>query len=205
MAKKYPPYVNAYGNLSKLFNEIRKAAVPPKFNTDFMNSMLGLKSSSYRAMIPLLKNLGFLDQSNVPTKPYKEYRGEEKQAKVVMAHRVRESYSNLYAANEYAHKLSKKELTSKLRTLTGAGDKDKVIPYVVGTFTELCKLSDFEAKPSIPKEKEKENEGKKPKEKERIVSPLGISYTINLNLPATTEIEVFDAIFKSLKENILGE
>ena len=32
---------------------------------------------------------------------------------------------------------------------------------------------------------------------------LGISYTINLNLPATTEIEVFNAIFKSLKNNII--
>ena len=64
---KYPPYVNSYGQLSKLFTEIKKASVPPKFAQDFMSSMLGLKSSSYRAMIPLLKNLGFLDQGNVPT------------------------------------------------------------------------------------------------------------------------------------------
>ena len=34
---------------------------------------------------------------------------------------------------------------------------------------------------------------------------LGISYTINLNLPATTEIEVFNSIFKALKEHILHE
>jgi hypothetical protein len=34
---------------------------------------------------------------------------------------------------------------------------------------------------------------------------FGISYTINLNLPATTDVEVFNAIFKSLKENILYE
>ena len=34
---------------------------------------------------------------------------------------------------------------------------------------------------------------------------LRLSYTINLNLPATTEIEVFNAIFKSLRENLLRE
>ena len=34
---------------------------------------------------------------------------------------------------------------------------------------------------------------------------LGLSYTINLNLPATTEIEVFNAIFKSLRENLLRD
>jgi hypothetical protein len=37
----------------------------------------------------------------------------------------------------------------------------------------------------------------------RTTKKMGISYTINLNLPATTEIEVFNAIFKSLKEYIL--
>jgi hypothetical protein len=34
---------------------------------------------------------------------------------------------------------------------------------------------------------------------------MGLSYTINLNLPATTEIEVFNAIFRSLRENLLRE
>ena len=32
---------------------------------------------------------------------------------------------------------------------------------------------------------------------------LNLSYTINLNLPATSDIAVFNAIFKSLKENLL--
>ena len=32
---------------------------------------------------------------------------------------------------------------------------------------------------------------------------LNLSYTINLNLPATSDVAVFNAIFKSLKENML--
>jgi hypothetical protein len=32
---------------------------------------------------------------------------------------------------------------------------------------------------------------------------LNLKYTINLNLPATSDIAVFNAIFKSLKENLL--
>jgi hypothetical protein len=59
MSSTYPPYVNAYGNLSKLFAGIKNASVPPKFTHDFMTTALGLKSTSYRAMIPLLKRLGF--------------------------------------------------------------------------------------------------------------------------------------------------
>ena len=32
---------------------------------------------------------------------------------------------------------------------------------------------------------------------------LNLSYTINLNLPSTTDINVYNAIFKSLKEHLL--
>jgi len=35
------------------------------------------------------------------------------------------------------------------------------------------------------------------------LSKLGLSYTINLNLPATSDIAVFNAIFKSLREHLL--
>lgn len=96
---KYPPYVNSYGQLSKLFAEIKKASVPPKFTQDFMASMLGLKSSSYRAMIPLLKNLGFLDQGNVPTQDYKDFRDDTRSG-AVLAKRIKETCPNLFTARE---------------------------------------------------------------------------------------------------------
>jgi hypothetical protein len=213
MATKYPPYVNAYGSIAKLFQEIKKASVPPKFTNNFMQTALGLKSTSYRAMIPLMKRLGFLDQNNVPTQPYKDFR-DESQSGVVMADRLKNAYTDLFVANEYAYKLSKDDLQSKLKTITGASSEDKVIPSVVGTFIELSKLADFEGK---GKKIAKKKEGEPNKETETAqaaaaalqahhpASKLGISYTINLNLPATTEIEVFNAIFKSLKEHILNE
>jgi hypothetical protein len=33
--------------------------------------------------------------------------------------------------------------------------------------------------------------------------PIRFGYTINLNLPATSDIAVFDAIFKSLRDHLL--
>ena len=33
---------------------------------------------------------------------------------------------------------------------------------------------------------------------------MNLSYTINLNLPATSDIAVFNSIFKSLRENLLS-
>lgn len=211
MATKYPPYVNAYGKLSELFGEIRKASVPPKFTQDFMATKLGLKSSSFRAMIPLLKKLGFLDTASVPTKAYKDYRGNETHAKAIMGQRVKAAYSSLYEAAEYAHGLNQQELADKLKTLTGAADDDKNLPAVVGTFSELCKLSVFDVTPEEVDEAHEEQEdtgdqggGAGGRAGIPQGTKLGISYTINLNLPATTEIEVFNSIFKSLKEHILS-
>jgi uncharacterized protein DUF5343 len=205
---EYPPYVNGHGGIPKLFAKIKEAAVPPKFTQDFISTALDLKSSSYRAMIPLLKRLGFIDQANVPTQAYKDFR-EDSLSGTVMAQRLREAYKSLFGANEYALKLDKKELQSKLKSLLGAAEDDPNIPYVAGTFLELSKLATWDAAAPKPKKQtaqpadETITAQQEPEEIPR--APLGLSYTINLNLPATTEIEVFNAIFKSLRENLLRE
>src|SRR5262245_50025322 len=136
---EYPPYVNAYNSIPKLFAGIKTAAVPPKVTQDFLESVLELRSSSHRALIPLLKKLGFIDQSNTPTQAYKGFR-EDSLAGAVMARCVREAYSSLFSANEYAHKLGKAELQAKLKSIIGAAEDDAYVPAVVGTFMELSKL-----------------------------------------------------------------
>jgi hypothetical protein len=200
----YPPYVFAYGKLSELFNKIKEAEVPSKVTIDFIYTKLGLKSTSYRAMIPLLKKLGFVDDANAPLAPYREYR-EEAQSRVVMARQIRSAYKDLFSANEYANKLKKDDIVSKLNTLLGTPADDATTPKVACTFLALCSLADFEGKvrePSKPSELEKPVVGSPPLGS--ALPKLGISYTVNLNLPATTDIEVFNAIFKALKENLLS-
>jgi uncharacterized protein YqiB (DUF1249 family) len=196
----YPPYVDAYGKIEEVFRKIKEAAVPPKVTNDFLYTKLGLKSTSYRAMIPLLKKIGFIDEANVPTVAYRVYR-DEKKSKIIMAQQVRSAYKDLFAANEYAYKLKKEDIISKLNTVLGTPADDKTTPKVAATFLALCNLADFESKETIEMEEplakeEKETLG-------QFLPKLGISYTINLNLPATTDIEVFNAIFKALKENLL--
>jgi hypothetical protein len=126
-----------------------------------------------------------------------------------MAQKLREAYQLLFGANEYAWKLGKTELQSKLRSLTGAGEDDKNIPAVTNTFLELSKLAKWDKTQDIPKkdtlkkEDDLQKEKNEPRTGDFLSSGLGLSYTINLNLPATTEIEVFNAIFKSLRDNLL--
>jgi hypothetical protein len=197
----YPPYANGYGKLPTLFKKIQEASVPTKFNQDFLETVLGFKSSSDRAFIGLLKRLGFVDQSNIPTQAYKDYRDPNLSGQV-MATAIRSAYSKLFEANAYAYRLDKKDIASTLKRVLGVGDDDAVLPIVVGTFATLIGLANFESSIVPVKSEEKKTE--------RIELPiasstkLGLSYTIVLNLPPTTDIEVFNAIFKSLKENILN-
>ncbi|MFC1720730.1 DUF5343 domain-containing protein [Patescibacteria group bacterium] len=206
---KYPPYINAYGKISKLLTKIKEASVPPKVTRDFLSTVLGLKSSSYHATIPFLKRLGFLDQGGVPTQRYKDFRSDSKSG-FVMAKAVKEAYVDIYQNNEYAHQLDKKGLVDVVATVTGAAKDDAAVVALVGTFLELIKFATFDVS-DIPEEMgdtEDEEVGNENKDfgteyRGKGNVKLGISYTINLNLPATTEIKVFDAIFKSLKKNLL--
>ncbi len=209
-SQKYPPYVNAYGGISKVLGKIKTASVPGKFTRDFLSTVLGLKSSSYHAMIPLFKRLGFIDQGNTPTQRYKDFRSESKSG-FVMAKAIKEAYSDIYNGNEYAHQLEKGPLIDLVSTVTGAAKDDAAMLSVVGTFMELVKFASFDIG-DIPEEigeidDESEEEVSLPKEKNinKGSVKFGVSYTINLNLPATTEVKVFDSIFKSLKKNLLDD
>lgn len=198
---EYPPYVNAYGRIEELFKKIKEAQVPPKVTSDFLYTKLGLKSTSYRAMIPLMKRLGFIDEANAPTKAYRDYR-DDKKSKIIMAQQVRNTYKDLFETNEYAYNLKKEEIISKLNTVLGTPTDDKITPVVASSFLALCDLADFESKEPI-EPKEPSDKGEKPTSQGQAAAKLGISYTIYLNLPATTDIDVFNAIFKALKENLL--
>lgn len=200
---EYPPYMSAYGQLPKLFAKIKEASVPTKFTQDYLSAVLELKSSSHRPMIPFLKRLGFLDQANVPTKAYSEFR-DESQSKIIMAQQIKGAYGELFSAHTHADKLNKGEIVSKLSSVLGVSKTDSILPIVAATFLELCKLADFEGKvkpQQVQEQKESGIGGETPNSLPR--TKLGISYTINLNLPATTDIEVFHAIFKALKEDLL--
>ncbi|MDD4332812.1 MAG: hypothetical protein PHT51_01755 [Patescibacteria group bacterium] len=65
-------------------------------------------------------------------------------------------------------------------------------------------MADFEATTTALEETD---EIKKPKEAEKKIkeTKLGLNYTINLTLPKTDDPAVYDAIFKSLRENLLNE
>jgi hypothetical protein len=134
------PYVLSYRNLPDLFEKIKSAKIPEKFTHNFLLTTIGLKATSDRAFIPLLRNLGFLDPSGTPTPLYRQLKGENR--KSVLADGIRRAYAPLFDADQEAVKLQ----TDRLKSLVAqvAGTDADLTSRIAGTFSALSKLADFE-------------------------------------------------------------
>ena len=64
------PYMGSYKNVGAVFEKILTAKAPDAFTTTYLANTLGLKSTTDRGLISLLKTLGFLDGSGKPTTEY---------------------------------------------------------------------------------------------------------------------------------------
>lgn len=199
------PYVPSYGLIAKVLNKIKTAATPDRFTHDFLSTKLGMTGGSARSLIPFLKRVGFLGTDGSPTDVYKRFRNPSQSGRAA-AQVLRTGYRALYEMNEYAHDLPEKDLKGLLVQATGLEPDSGTVKVILGSFKVLKQFASFDEGPvEKPADEDKpatENELEAPARRET-ETKLGLSYTINLNLPATSDIAVFNAIFKSLREHLL--
>lgn len=202
------PYVTIAGTLTKVLGKIKTAAVPERFTQDFLATKLGFKGGPPQTIIPLLKKIGFLGADGVPTDTYKRFRNPG-QSGAAMAKAIRQGYATLYEMNEYVHDASEADLRGLVVQATGAEQDSRVVQAVVGSFKALKAFAKFDQTEDVEEEGggiEKEHgkdEQSRVEATRALPAGFNLGYTINLNLPATTDVAVFDAIFKSLKEHLL--
>ena len=108
------------------------------------------------------------------------------------------------------HDANEKDLKGLIVQVTGLGEDSKLIASMIGTFKTLKDYADFNSESNLAgqgSDDEDELTGAgasmRDPDSSRTTSSIRLGYTINLNLPATTDIAVFNAIFKSLKEHLL--
>ena len=204
------PYINAYGGITKALERIKSASTPDRFTLDFLSAKLALKGGSARPIIPFLKRTGFLNGDGTPTDLYKRFRNDALRPSAA-AQAVKIGYRALYEINEYVHDLSEKDLKGVVVQATGLDANSSMVRSILGSFKALRSFADFEAKGTedvaegeIENSDDEAQEGNGQKRTSNGVD-LKLGYTINLNLPATSDIAVFNAIFKSLREHLLDE
>jgi Family of unknown function (DUF5343) len=204
MAEQKVPYVMAYGNLKKALDRIQEAATPPRFTQDFLGTKLNLTGGSAKALIPYMKRTGFLASDGSPTDLYKRFRNPSERG-AAAAEAVRTGYRALYEINEYIHDATDQKLKGAVVQATGLEPSSSTVGAMIGSFKALKSFADFEAKPAEPDAGAvaQDEAERRDTAGEGLPGGLNLGYTINLNLPATSDIAVFDAIFKSLREHLL--
>ena len=204
-------YVLPTKKLKDLFARIREGQAPDKFTLQYLKD-LGFRGSNDRAFLPLLKELKFLTQDGVPTQRYNEYRSEV-DSKRVIAEALHETYGDLFKIKEKPTEKDKQLIKGKFKSTHNA--TDTTADAMTATFYSLLALADLDAldkpKPSIVgkmgdlvgKESERKGEGHDKavsEEGERKAITPTLHYSIQIHLPPTKDIEVYNAIFKSIKE-----
>lgn len=196
------PYLASPGALVKVLEGIKNAATPPNVNADFFQAKLGIKGGSGRAIPPYLKKIGMVGGDGAPTKIYERFRNSNASISGgAIADAIRHGYKLLYSVNEYAHDLGDGDLKGLIVQVTGEEDNSWTVKRTLSTFKYLKHFAEFEQ--SSDDLNDDSSSLRQEDSDQSAELDFNISYTINLNLPATTNVEVFNAIFKGLKENLL--
>ncbi|NMN58467.1 hypothetical protein FHT36_002369 [Xanthobacter sp. SG618] len=191
-----------YGQLPKFFKAIRDGIAPEKFTQQYLKD-LGFGSSNFRVLIPLLKDLGFLTPDGTPTERYRDYL-DASRSKKVLADAVRSAYSDIFTITKNPTKNEKDKISGKFKSTFNFSDTQA--DRSANTFLALVDLADFSD--SQPDEPEIKTASPPPsaiqqETHDRSNRIIGLRYDIAIHLPATKDIEVYNAIFKALKEHLL--
>jgi len=193
------PVVQSTKKLKSFLTEISSRGIPDKITFSYLSS-IGYKSSNDRQILTALKHINLLNSDGAPNENYVSFR-DETISKKIMAKLIREAYSELYKDYPNAHLEDRSKLDNWFKTKMGIGDR--TAQRVTNAFTTLSEYADFTAIEEKEEKKEEEKDDIK-KEAEDILSKgVEINLNIQLVLPATENVEVYEKIFKSLKENIL--
>lgn len=206
MADDYP-YMVSNNKIKPIIDAIHNAAKPPKFSHEFLKQ-IGFNSSNDRAVIPLFKRLGFLSESGAPTNYYDDLKDTTKR-EVALGARIRELYSELYAINTKIHDAGEDAIKGAMSRVTGK-DAASVARYYT-TFKTICSLAKFETpqvvhteiQEPVKAQERDTQDGSKSYSPNSPKNQAGFHYNIQIHLPATTDISVYNAIFKSLKDNLI--
>lgn len=199
--------VQVYGQIGKLFEAIRAGQAPDKFNREYLRD-LGFKSSNHVKFIPWMKGLGFISADGAPLERYKALLDPTGWKKAI-AEALKEAYGDIFTIKSNPGKADLSTIVGKYR---GAYNLSPVMAdRAARTFLALLELADPEmlnVKGPIGESKPAAEIAGKSRDADpatSIIQPTrqsSLHYNIEIHLPATKDLEVYNAIFKSLKEHL---
>lgn len=202
--------VQVYGQIPKFLETLRQGQAPEKFTRQFLKD-IDFKSSNHMQFIPLLKGLGFLTSDGSPTERYKAFLDSTRWKKV-LAEAIRDAYSDIFVLKAQPTSSDRDMIAGKFKSTYNLSDT--TAERAARTFLALLDLSDkdtlyskktiqgTDAIVALPEPEKSPQEKDKSNNQNQKINP-SLHYNIQIHLPATKDIEVYNAIFKSLKEHVI--
>ena len=204
-------YLSTVANLEAIMAKVVEGTAPKKFTQAHLKG-IGFRSSNDRAVIPLLKDLGFLSPEGAPTARYHAYR-DKSRSKEILGEALLDAYPDIFTINENPTHDDRPIIEGKFKSTHNVSDV--VAKRQAMTFFALLKLADLEAArrtspvPSPAEDEGPQQEAADPEHTSSAPptppepSALKLRYNIEVHLPPTKDVEVYNAIFKSLREHLL--
>ncbi len=201
------PYMNTSGNVGAILDRIRTAGSPPRFTLEFLQQ-LGFTSSNARGIIKVLKQLGLLDESGVPTDAYHEFHHAERSGQV-LAEGLRSGWRDVFLVEARPQDRSVSQLVGVFSRVTGKGEA--VATKMASTFRAVVDKADLDTAPAETPPAVPPTAGLEPAGSVETLAPsgrtelsIGLHHDIHIHLPPTTDVAVYIAIFRALRSE-LGE
>ena len=195
-------YVYSTKHIEEVFKKIADTGRPESLTTSYLKNTWLLKNAQYQAVLPILKDLGFIDASGKPTERYALYQNPQKARKAV-ADGVRQAYPELFKAYPQADKLPHETLKGVFKEKTGGNPS--IVDKIVATFKKLCTLGDFSS--LGPRDRSDTDQTglahRQSQRQDSVSSPLPITMNIQIVIPSDATPEQYDAIFSSIKKNLV--
>ncbi|MEE9554186.1 MAG: DUF5343 domain-containing protein [candidate division Zixibacteria bacterium] len=194
------PYIQSQNTIRRFFSHIQTSGKPSKVTYKYLESV-GFKSKNDRPIIGILKFIGFLDSSGVPTELWQKYRTKQRGG-IVLAKAIKSAYSSLFLLYPDAHRKDTEALRDFFSTHTTVGAAS--LQMMINTFKALCELANFEADAS-----EYLLETSSPPVSSAITSQkttqsgLVININIELGLPSDADPKTFENLFSAMKKYLI--
>ena len=121
----------------------------------------------------------------------------------ILGVQIKSLYADLYAINTEIHMASDADIKGAISRVTGRDAEG--VSRIYNTFKALCNVATFDVGQSSAALEEKDDTTQPANVSSPIVVPRAneFHYNIQIHLPATNDFYVYNAIFKSLKDNLL--
>jgi len=210
VADNYPYHVNT-ANVKKFMEHVQKGGVPTKVNGTYIKSV-GFGSSNDRKILTIVKFIGFVDNSGIPTELWRKFRHKD-DGKKVMAAALRKSYATLFETYPDANRKDNEALRNFFSSRTDVSEG--TLTLMVRTFKTLAEFADFEATTEDDLLNADTNMGEEPevgkdggtvvKRKLTAGTPgMTVNINIQLQIPATDNAETYDSFFAAMKKHLLS-